>query len=180
MATYATGHKNPDTDTIVSAIAYTALKNALGEREVEAVRLGDINAETSVVLKRFGFGQPRLIENVRTQLRDVSFDKPPVVGSGVTVRTAWDIMIEHNVQSVCIADENGKLVGKLASSDIAKHDMRSALDGFFVDTNAFNLASALEGYLLGNGQDWDGIRGQSPSPSTAARAGRRAGQAERC
>lgn len=160
MTTYVTGHRNPDTDSIVSAIAYAALKNALGERDVEAVRLGEINAETSVVLKRFGFEKPRMIDNVRTQLRDVAFDRPPVVGSGVTVRTAWDIMIEHNVQSVCIADENGKLVGKLASSDIAKHDMRSALDGFFVDTNAFNLASALEGYLMGNGEDWDVIRGR--------------------
>ncbi len=159
MPTYVTGHRNPDTDSVVSAIAYAALKNAMGEREVEAVRLGEVNAETMVVLERFGFQPPRLINNVKTQVRDVVFDRPPIVGSGVTVRTAWNIMIEHGCQSVCIADEAGRLVGKLASADIAEHDMNSALDGYFVDTAAFNLASALEGYLLGRGDDWDVIQG---------------------
>ena len=159
MPVFVTGHRNPDTDSIVSAIAYAALKNALGERDVEPVCLGEVNAETAVVLGRFGFEAPRMINNVKTQVHDVAFDRPPIVGSGVTVRTAWNIMIEHGCQSVCIADENGRLVGKLASADIAEHDMNSALDGYFVDTTAFNLASALEGYLLGKGDDWDMVRG---------------------
>lgn len=160
MAIFVTGHKNPDTDSVVSAIAYAALKNAMGERNVMAVRLGEINSETLVVLERFGFDPPPLINNVKTQLSDLVFDTPPVIGSGVTVRTAWNIMDEYKVQSICIADDDGRLVGTLNAGDIAEHDMISAFSGFFVDTNAFNLASALEGLLIGGGKEWDVIRGQ--------------------
>ncbi len=159
MAIYVTGHKNPDTDSIVSAIAYAALKNALGERDVIAVRLGPLNQETMVVLERFGYEPPLLITNVKTQLRDVVYDTPPIVGSGVTVRAAWDIMNEHDVQYICIADDDGSLAGTLSTRDIADHDMTSAFSGFVVDTNAFNLASALEGLLLGSGEEWDVIQG---------------------
>lgn len=67
---YVTGHKNPDTDSIVSAIAYAALKNSLGDREYTAARLGNISDETHEVLKMFGAEPPILIKNVRTQLRD--------------------------------------------------------------------------------------------------------------
>ena len=158
-AIYVCGHKNPDVDSIVSAIAYAALKNALGERDVIPVRLGEINAETMVVLERFGFDPPLLINNVKTQVSDVTFDRPPIVGMGVTVRTTWGIMIDNNVQYVCIADEDGKLMGVVATSDIAEHDMNSALNGFRVSTNAFNLASSLEGFLIGAGEDWDLIQG---------------------
>ena len=157
--TYVTGHRNPDTDSIVSAMAYAALKNALGERDVVPVRLGELNNETMTVLERFGFEPPMLINTVKTQLSDVQFDRPPIVGSGVTVRTAWDIMLEHNVQLVSVADEDCRLVGVLTVSDIAEHDMRSAHDGLNVDTTAFNLASALEGMLVGGVNDWETITG---------------------
>lgn len=157
---YVSGHRNPDTDSIVSAMAYAALKNALGERDVVAVRLGEINSETSVVLDYFGFEPPMLINNVKTQLSDVAFDTPPVVGSQVTVRKVWDIMREHKLLSIPIADEDNRLAGVLATSDIAEHDMSSAINGFAVETTALNLASALEGCLIGGGEDWDMIGGE--------------------
>lgn len=69
---YITGHKNPDTDSIVSAMAYAALKNALGQRQYQAARLGQISDETQTVLTRFGFQPPQLIGNVRTQVRDLA------------------------------------------------------------------------------------------------------------
>ncbi len=156
---YITGHRNPDTDSIVSAMAYAALKNALGERDAMPVRLGELNNETTTVLERFGFEPPELITTVKTQLSDVQFDRPPIVGSGVTVRTAWDIMLNHNVQLIAVADEDCKLVGVLTVSDIAEHDMRSAHDGLFVRATAFNLASALEGQLISQTDDWDTIAG---------------------
>ena len=61
---YITGHRNPDTDSIVSAMAYAALQNALGNRQYQAARLGQISDETQIVLDRFGFQPPRLIDNV--------------------------------------------------------------------------------------------------------------------
>ena len=158
VKTYVTGHRNPDTDSIVSAIAYAQLKNALGERDVIAVRLGDLTSETEAVLKRFGFSAPPLITNVKTQLSDVRFDTPPIVGESVTLRTAWDIMIEHKVQLMAIADEDCKLAGVLYSNDIAEYDMRSVLDELKVDTTAFNLASSLDG-ILATGNELEKISG---------------------
>ena len=67
---YITGHRNPDTDSIVSAMAYAALKNALGQRQYCAARLGQISDETKAVLDKFGAQPPEVINNVRTQVRD--------------------------------------------------------------------------------------------------------------
>ena len=76
---YIMGHRNPDTDSIVSAMAYAALKNALGQREYKAARLGQISDETQIVLDRFGFQPPMLITDVRNQVRDLDYDTPPTL-----------------------------------------------------------------------------------------------------
>ena len=68
---YVTGHRNPDTDSIVSAMAYAALRNAVGDRQYVAARLGQISDETRLILNRFCFQPPKLIDNVRTQVRDL-------------------------------------------------------------------------------------------------------------
>ena len=67
---YVTGHRNPDTDSIVSAMAYAALRNALGEGEYRAARIGHVSDETQMVLEHFGFTPPQWIKTVRTQVRD--------------------------------------------------------------------------------------------------------------
>ena len=76
---YITGHRNPDTDSIVSAMAYAALKNALGDRQYQAARLGQISDETQAVLNRFGAQPPMLITNLRTQVQDLDYDTPPIL-----------------------------------------------------------------------------------------------------
>ena len=70
---YVTGHRNPDTDSIVSAMAYAALQNALGNREYVAARLGHISDETKLVLDRFGFEPPVRIQTMRTQVQDLDY-----------------------------------------------------------------------------------------------------------
>ena len=82
---YITGHRNPDTDSIVSAMAYAALKNALGKREYKAARLGQISDETQIVLDRFGFRPPMLISDLRTQVRDLDYDTPPSLSAAATI-----------------------------------------------------------------------------------------------
>ena len=67
---YVTGHQNPDTDSIVAAIAYASLRNALGDREYEAACLGRVSDETQTVLNYFGFQPPTLITNVYTQVKE--------------------------------------------------------------------------------------------------------------
>ena len=86
---YVTGHRNPDTDSIVSAMAYAALRNALGDREFVPARLGHISDETRLVLGRFGFEPPIRIQTMRTQVRDLDYDTPPALSGAVTVSRAW-------------------------------------------------------------------------------------------
>ena len=71
---YITGHRNPDTDSIVAAMAYAALRNAVGDWEYEAACLGRVSDETQIVLKRFGFAPPKRINNMFTQVRDLDFE----------------------------------------------------------------------------------------------------------
>ena len=82
---YVIGHKNPDTDSIVAAMAYAALRNACGDREYEAACLGHVSDETQIVLDRFGFQPPTRIHNMYTQVRDLDFDKPPILSAAVTL-----------------------------------------------------------------------------------------------
>ena len=74
---YVTGHRNPDTDSIVAAIAYAVMHNAMGDQEYVAARLGHLSDETKAILKRFGFEPPVFITDVRTQVQDLEYDVPP-------------------------------------------------------------------------------------------------------
>ena len=85
---YVIGHRNPDTDSVVSAIAYAALNNALGDNRYVAARIGHLNSETSFLLERFGFKPPLYLRSVRTQVCDIDFDHPPTLGQGVPVSYA--------------------------------------------------------------------------------------------
>ena len=86
---YVTGHRNPDTDSIVSAMAYAQLRTALGDREYVASRLGRISDDTQLVLDRFGFEPPVLIHDLRTQVSDLNYDTPPALNKAATVDRAW-------------------------------------------------------------------------------------------
>ena len=97
--TYVTGHRNPDTDSIVAAMAYAALRAALGDRSFAAARLGPVSDETQMVLDRFGFEPPALLHSLRTQVRDLDFDTPPVLSSAVPISRAWNVLQSGTVKS---------------------------------------------------------------------------------
>ena len=158
---YVIGHRNPDTDSIVSAMAYAALRNACGQREYEAGRLGQISAETKIVLDRFGFAPPRLIHDVYTQVRDLDFDRPPVLGSAVTVGRAWEIFQEEGCSAVPVANEDGTLYGMLSREDVAGYYMTLANLGVLSEVPLFNVLSVLEGKLLNEaGHETDLVGGE--------------------
>ena len=71
---YVTGHRNPDTDSIVSAMAYAGLRRAMGSNGYIAARLGPVSDETKSILDHFGYEAPLLINNVRTQVSDLDYD----------------------------------------------------------------------------------------------------------
>ena len=146
---YVTGHRNPDTDSIVSAMAYAQLRNALGDGEYIAGRLGRISDETQLVLDHFGFEPPLLIHNLRNQVADLDFDRPPVLNRATTVDHAWQLLHQdENIAALPVADDDGRLYGMLSTNTIAAHDMRSVLHPEIEDIPIFNLVSALEGSIV--------------------------------
>ncbi|MFI3313294.1 MAG: putative manganese-dependent inorganic diphosphatase [Eubacteriales bacterium] len=145
---YITGHKNPDTDSIVSAMAYAALRNALGDNRYTAARLGHISDETQRILNHFGKVPPMFIKDVRTQIRDLEYDTPPVVNSAVAVNLVWNELQNKSVPAIPVADDQGKLYGMLARGDVAEYDMEAMANCYVDDIPIFNLLSVLEGKIL--------------------------------
>ncbi|WP_295735948.1 putative manganese-dependent inorganic diphosphatase [uncultured Oscillibacter sp.] len=150
---YITGHRNPDTDSIVAAMAYAALQNALGNRQYQAARLGQISDETQIVLDRFGFQPPRLIDNLRTQVRDLDYDTPPTLSAAATVSRGWQTMQGGKISILPVANEDGTLYGTLSAGDVANYDITTVRNPRVENIPVYNLISVLEGKLLHESAD---------------------------
>ena len=158
---YVIGHRNPDTDSVVSAMAYAALHNALGDNEYVAAILGPPNDETRFLLERFGFEAPVMLSTVRTQVRDIVYDAPPAIGMNVPVSHAWSILRESTTLSaIPVTNEDGHLYGMITAGSIAERDMESISCPRVEAVPIFNLLSALEGHIINNEEDtFDTISG---------------------
>ncbi len=158
---YVTGHRNPDTDSIVAAMAYAALRNACGDREYEAACLGRVSDETQIVLNRFGFHQPKLISDMYTQVQDLDFDTPPILSAGVTEDRAWKLMQAQKASSALpVANEDGTLFGMLSREDVASYNMELVSTGMLQSVPLFNILSVLEGKVLNDaGENTDTVSG---------------------
>ena len=150
---YVTGHRNPDTDSIVAAMSYAALKNALGEKEYVAVHLGTVSDETNRMLERFHFNPPRFIQNVRTQVKDLDFDRPPCLDASVTMDRAWKLMREQKISAIPVVNEDGSLYGMLSAGDIATFSLNTVGEPRVEAIPLFNLLSVIEGRIMGDGGD---------------------------
>ena len=159
--TYVCGHRNPDTDSIVSAMAYSRLMNALGDNDYVAARLGHLNDESAFLLQKFHFEPPLFLHTVRTQVRDIDFDHPPLLGTRVPVSYAWDVLENKtDNHSAPIIREDGSLYGIITASSIANSDMGSIQRPYVENVPIFNLLSALEGRILNENDDaFDAISG---------------------
>lgn len=159
---YVTGHRNPDTDSIVAAMAYTALRNALGDREYEAACLGHVSDETQLVLDRFGFAPPHRLYNLYTQVRDLDFDVPPILSPAVTVSRGWSMLQQQkNISAVPVAREDGTLYGMLSRENVASYNMTQVSAGKLEAVPLFNVLSVLEGKLLNDaGDSTDTVSGE--------------------
>ncbi len=159
---FVTGHRNPDTDSIVSAMSYAALRNALGERGYTAARLGHLNDESKRILERFGFEPPLFIKDMRTQIRDLDYDTPPALNAALTVGRGWNILHDDaTIPAIPVTNEDGTLFGMLSSGDVANYDMQTIEDPMVRDVPLFNLLSVLEGRVLNEaGSCVDAISGE--------------------
>ena len=120
------GHKNPDTDSICSAIAYAYLKNqdeSSSQYNYVPVRAGQISAETQYVLQRFGVEAPIFVENIGTRVKDMEIRRVDGVRSNISLKKAWTLMKTQNVFTLPITTEQNQLKGLITVNDIAKSYM---------------------------------------------------------
>lgn len=115
---YIVGHKNPDTDSICSALAYANLKRQITKDEYIAKRAGQMNEETQFVLKRFGVEAPRLLTNVHLQVKDLDVKRIEGIKSSTSIKKAWELMKEEKVHTMPITRDK-RLEGVITTGDIA-------------------------------------------------------------
>lgn len=158
---YTIGHRNPDTDSICSAIGYAHLKQALGENVVPA-RAGKINAETKFALEKFHAEQPLLLTDLYPRVKDIILDCKIVVKQHDTLRHLGEVMREHDLRSVPVTDSKGILVGIVTVSDLAKR--------YFQELGMQNLAemrvryrdiiAATDSEVVVSGEEGEFIKGK--------------------
>lgn len=114
---YIFGHKNPDTDTICSTIAYANYKRKKGVFAT-GVRLGDLNNETKFVLKYFGAEEPEMLKTIKAQVSDLELDSPISIHPEETLKNAWTVMRKNNRKALTVSEDGKILLGVVTLSDI--------------------------------------------------------------
>lgn len=153
---YITGHKNPDTDSICSSIAYADLKRQLGVDAI-ATRNGDINDETSFVLKKFNVPQPIYMNTATCSLRDIEIDDVISVKQNYTIKEAWSsISINTTNKTIFVVDDDEKLLGVVAMSNLSNVLMKECTDirKLMAETSVQNIAKTLEGKLVNDSMNY--------------------------
>ena len=148
--TIVIGHKNPDTDSICSAICYARLKREVTGREYEPGRAGHISEETQFVLNYFGVEAPRLVENVKTQVKDIDIRETKGVDRSISLKKAWNLMQDANVVTLPAVNPWGALEGLITVGDITKSYM-NVYDSSILSkakTQYSNIIETLEGALV--------------------------------
>lgn len=147
---YIIGHKNPDTDSICSAIAYADIKNRTEKGTFSAKRAGQINEETEYVLKRFGMRAPGYLSDAGAQVREIEIHEVPGVRGSISVKRAWETMREQNVVTLPVTTEDNDLEGIITVSDIAESYM-DAYDSSVMSrarTQYRSIAETLDGSVI--------------------------------
>lgn len=148
--TFIIGHKNPDTDSICSAIAYADIKSRTSKGSFVARRAGQINEETEFVLKYFHMDAPAYLPDVGTQVKDMDIHMTPGAEKSMSVKRAWNLMREHNAVTLPITDKEGMLEGIITTGDIATSYM-DAYDSTLLSearTQYRSIADTLDGQVL--------------------------------
>ena len=144
------GHRNPDTDSICSAIAYAELKNKTSDLVCEPRRAGKMNQETEFVLKKFGVTPPRMCTDVNPKIRDVDYREMPGIPGQTSLRKAWEIMRDQQVDTLPITSPDNELEGLITVKDIATANMDLFDTGILAksQTSFKNILETLGGTLV--------------------------------
>ena len=158
---YVIGHRNPDTDSICSAIAYANLKNVMGAKNVVAARAGSINKETKYALDYFRVAAPQLITDIYPRVSDIAISVTKKVKTTDNLRTLGMAMKEAGLRSVPVVDEEDKLVGMASVSDLAKaYFQEITLDSVSASgASIVDIENVIEAKVLVKGNDTAKITG---------------------
>lgn len=145
----AFGHRNPDTDSICSAIAFSELKTALGEK-TKPYRLGEVSKETRYILNHFKTKTPPLLKTVSAQISDLTKIEKKVIYSEDSLKEALDIMTQENFSSLPVVDEKRQLKGMIHVSDIANTYLNLDHEDLFTKygTTYENLKEVIQGIVI--------------------------------
>lgn len=146
---YITGHRHPDTDSVVSAIAYALFKRMQGIKAIPC-RLGALSYETSYLLKRFGYEEPLLLEDARKQLKEIELDPPVSIPYTATVYEAVARMHEQERSSFAVTDDNDKVIGFVSRSDLARLSLGDTAVGIELlrHTGVQEIARTVSGKII--------------------------------
>ncbi|MFZ5969603.1 MAG: putative manganese-dependent inorganic diphosphatase [Bacillota bacterium] len=145
MPTLIFGHRNPDTDSVTSAIALSYLKNRKGEDTVPCV-LGSLNKESKFVLERFQVSEPTPLQSVKIQLKDLNYDKVKGISPHASMLEAYRLIEENNLKTLPIVNERNHLIGIVTMKDIAMGLIQG--DFYELDTTIENIIKDLKGKVL--------------------------------
>ena len=161
-STIVIGHKNPDTDSICSAICYAYLKHRLTGEEHVPCRAGEINGETKYVLDKFRVPAPQLLESLEPTVADVPFRRIKSIDSTLSLKRAWEYMRDENIQTVPILTKRGKIKGLLTLGDQARFYMedRDAAALSKAKTPYSNIADTLQGEVVAGDPDGKFTKGK--------------------
>ena len=150
------GHRNPDTDSICSAIAYAELKNKTSDLVCEPRRAGKMNQETEFVLKKFGVKPPRMCTDVNPKIRDVDYREMPGIPGSTSLRKAWEIMRDKQIDTLPVTSPDNELEGVITVKDIATANMDVFDTGILAksQTTYRNILETLDGTMaVGSADD---------------------------
>lgn len=145
MFTYIFGHKNPDTDSVASAISFSYFKNQLGYSTIPCV-LGSMNKESEYILDYFKLPTPKLLTNVKTQVKDLNFDMIQGVAPHSSILNTYRLMANTHQKTLPVLDPNNKLLGIITTKDIAMQLITG--DFHHLHTSLSNIVETLDGKIL--------------------------------
>ena len=139
--TYVIGHKNPDTDSVTSAISLAYLKYKLGI-EVEPRVLGAVNPETQFALNTFNVKTPQYLNDVKIQIKDVDFSRDHVINEDAPIIDAFNYMHENGITGIPLVDKDNYFKGYVSLKEIAADMIYN--ESLYVDTSFDNLIKVLD------------------------------------
>ncbi|WP_346937696.1 putative manganese-dependent inorganic diphosphatase [uncultured Clostridium sp.] len=140
---YITGHRNPDSDSICAAIAYSEFKNKTQRINAIPIRLGDVSRETQFILDYFGVKPPQLVQTVKPQIMDLKIDTVAPIASDISLKMAWSIMKQKNIKTLPVIYPNEKLAGIVSVSNLASSYL-DIWDNYVLAKSKTSISNILE------------------------------------